>query len=244
MKKIIAIAAIAAVGTTFAANCAPDAATDCALVYSFKASVKTTKGVFVKGGSGALCAPSGACTIVRTKDSTKWEGWIYDCNCGCDLASTGTFVAWDSKRKGQIDNAQMDLGFINVMGKKQNEAEWYFNLTGNVLNLGEDNFAQDINAAFAGLGKYDVKNERYSSFSGSFAGKMSASFDLSKAKKTGDDGQGCECEPSQIWECTDLDTLVDQDTVAYGTWTVKYNSSASKKYVKDGTLKVPTYVQE
>lgn len=247
MKKIIAIAAIAAVGTSFASggNCTPDAPnTDCALVYSFKASVKTTKGIVrTQSTSGGVCAPGeSGCVVLRTKDSTKWEGWIYDCSCSCDLASTGSFVAWDSKRKGEITSATLETEFINVMGKKQNEAEWLFNFTGTVENLGDAALSQEIEAKFAGLGKYDVKKDRYASFSGSFAGKMGASYDLAKAKKSNTD-EGCDCTPSQVYACADLDALNDSETVAYGTWTVKYNSSASKKYLKDGSLKVPGYVE-
>ena len=50
------------------------------------------------------------------------------------------------------------------------------------------------------------------------------------------------CDPSQVWLCTDLTTLVDADTVYYGTWSAKYNASASKKYARNAYLNVPAYV--
>lgn len=252
MKKLMIAALGLAVANVWAVNgdCGPkdEAETkNCAAVYAFKANVKTTKGLVLGEGAGSLCGKGDSCEVIRVKDSTKWQGWIYDC-CRCDVVDGGDVVLWDSKRKGQIEEATITTSFLNVIGKKQSDAEWMFTLTGTVNNLDneDDNLNQAITAAtFAGFGKYSEKKGYYTSFSGNFAGSMAAPFDLAAAKKAST-SENCACDPSKVWKCADLDELFDDvvDTVAYGTWTVKYNASASKKYLNKGVngLKVPDYV--
>lgn len=252
MKKLmIASLGLAVAGSVWAGtgNCGPkdDAEPEnCAAVYAFKANVKTTKGLVRGAGKGSLCGKGDGCDVIRVKDTTKWVGWIYDC-CRCDVVKDGDVVLWDSKRKGQIEDATITTLFLNVIGKKQSDAEWAFTLGGDVNNLDneDDKLNQKINSAtFAGFGKYSEKKGYYTSFSGNFAGYMAPSFDLAAAKKA-ESTENCACDPSKVWDCQDLDELVDgDDTVAYGTWTVKYNASASRAYEKKGVngLKVPDYV--
>jgi len=237
MKKLMIAAAVAAIGAgAFAQNnCAP---TPGVLVYQISMTVKTTKGVVSKSaGGGNVCTPGGgqgqapACIILRTKDTTKFSGWIYDCTDGCNLVETGTAVVWDSKRKAQLTGAAFTTTFLNVMGTKKKDAEWAWTFAGTADYSAYGFATQAYALTGAGYGKFDGK--KYTSFSGEFAGTTGASFDL--ASKT------C-CDPSQIWKCDALTALVDSDTVAFGTWAVKYNASASKKYKNDGTLKVPDYV--
>lgn len=241
MKKLmIAAAAAAMVGGAFAGNCEPTPTPDVtpdALVYQFKATVKTTKGApakWTESTSGSTCTPGSSETtegIIRLPDSTKFQGWIYDCDPSCALVSTGSVVAWDSKRKAQLADAAFTTTFINVMGKKQADAEWAWTFEGAATYSAE--VSQKYSLTGSGLGKYSAKKGYYTSFSGNFAGTAEASFYLAK---------NAACDPSQIWKCDDLATLVDSDTVAYGSWSVKYSSSASKKYTKNGYLKRPAYV--
>ena len=237
MKKLM-IAALAVAGlAAFADNCAPEVK-EYPLVYQFKASVKTTKGV---AGSvttpGSICTPGDEgttnTTVLRAKDTTTWAGWIYECTAACDTIKSGSFVAWDSKRKAPITDAKLEWNILNILkGQSVAEAEW--NLTG-TPDYGEGRNAQDIDVVGAGFGTYSVKKGYYTGFSGYFAGKMGPSYDLSKKTKS--------CDPSQVWECDDLtlDGLKNNDTIAYGTWSIKYNASASKKFEK-GILTVPSYV--
>ena len=234
MKKLmIALAAAGLVGGAFAGNCTPDAPSNPdALVYQFKATVKTTKGTPAKfSASGSTCTPgSSAEGVIRLPDSTKFQGWIYDCDPSCNLLETGKAVVWDSKRKAQLTDAAFTTTFLNVMGKKQTDAEWAWTFAGAAA------YSADISQTYAltgsGLGKYSKKGY-YTSFSGNFAGTAAASYHLAK---------NAACDPSRIWKCDDLATLADSDTVAYGSWSVKYSSSASKKYTKNGYLKLPNYV--
>ena len=240
MKKLmIAAAAAAMVGGAYAAPCAPDAPnTDCASVYSFKLNVKTTKGVALKTtGSGSQCVPGQAsCSVIREKDSTVIQGYIYDCSCGCDVASTGSVIAWDSKRKAKVDTPAFTTTFINVMGKKQNVAEWAWTFAGTA----QYDTTRSQAYALTGAGYGTFSKGLYRSFSGNFAGTADASYDL-KTKQ--DTNNPCACDPSQVWACADLTTLVADSTVAFGTWTAKYDASASKKYLANGFLNVPSYAQ-
>jgi len=242
MKKLM-FAALAAVsmGVMAENDCTPfvPPTVDPTLVYAFKASVKTTKGVtssLTTIDPGSICEPgSGSVTttasILRAKDTTAWAGWIYDCTATCDTIKNGSVVAWDSKRKAQINDAAFAWDILGILqGKKVAEGAWTFTGTAQYDSVR----AQTIEVRGAGYGVYTAKKGYYTSFCGNFAGKMSASYDLSK--------KAVNCDPSQYWECTDLTTLVDADTVAFGTWSMKYNASASKKFAANGTLAVPAYV--
>ena len=238
MKKLMIAAAVAAIGVgAYADNCTPTPKT---LVYDVSMTVKTTKGIQGSASSGgSICTPGGGaaggggCTILRTKDSTKFSGWIYDCVEACNTIETGTTVVWDSKRKVQLNDAAFTTTFLNVMGKTKKEAEWAWTFAGTADYSARGFGTQAYALTGAGYGKFNGKY--YTSFSGNFAGTTGASFDLSKSNTK------C-CDPSQIWKCDALTTLADSDTVAFGTWAIKYNASASKKYNKNGYLKVPDYV--
>ena len=246
MKKLmIAAAAAAMVGGAYAAPCTPVDPTpgDCASVYSFKLNVKTTKGVTLKGGtvgSGSQCTPGevSSCTVIREKDSTVIQGWIYECTCGCDVAATGSVIAWDSKRKAPVDSPAFTKTLLNVIGKKQNVAEWAWTFAGTAKYDAQREQAYELTGA--GYGTFS--KGLYRSFSGNFAGTAKASYDL-KTKMGDNSPTSCACDPSEVWACADLTTLVDEDTVAFGTWTAKYDASASKKYLANGFLNVPSYAQ-
>lgn len=243
MKKLMFGAVLATSFAAVAGVCNPEEEVDPIvepIVYSFKASVKTTKGITNAGYTTTvgktICNPGDeeevGAIILRTKDTTKFQGWIYDCEPTCSTIATGSAVVWDSKRKAQLNDAAFDTAFIHVMGKKQGEAEWAWGFSGTAV-YGDDALAQTYTLTGAGLGKFSPKKGYYTSFSGNFAGTATASFDLTK-KTT--------CDPSQVWLCEDLETLVDEDTVAYGSWSAKYDATASKKFRKSDYLKVPGYV--
>ena len=236
MKKLM-IAALAVAGlAAFADDCAPEVK-EYPLVYQLKASVKTTKGVTSSVTTpGSVCTPGDegttSSTVLRAKDTTTWGGWIYTCTATCDTIATGSVVAWDSKRKAEITTPVFKWNVLNILkGQSVAEAEWDF--TGKVEY--DDTRAQEIDVTGAGFGTYSVKKGYYTGFSGYFAGTMDASYDLSSKAKN--------CDPSQIWQCPDLapGDLKDASTIAYGTWSIKYNASASKKLEK-GILTVPSYV--
>ena len=232
MKKLMIVAALAAttVATAEADDCTPT--TQPAMVYQVKMNVKTTKGVS-KTLDKSDCGPTGG--VIREKDSTKFEGWIYDCSYACNLVESGTSVMWDSKRKAPFTSSAFTTTFLNVFGKNQKSAEWAWTFEGTVdyAPNSDNSVEQTYNLTGAGYGKFDTKKRFYKSFSGNFAGTASASLDLKSAN----------CDPSQIWKCDNLNDLADSDTIAFGTWTVKYSKSASDKYARNGisALKLPSY---
>lgn len=242
MKKLMIAALAVASISAFAANdCTPEdpVVTEPTLVYAFKASVKTTKGVSgtTITNNGSVCAPEDDVvtgTVIRVPDTTTLAGWIYDCTATCETVGTGSVVVWDSKRKAQLKDAAMEKIILQVIGKKQADAEFAFKLTG-TFEYDATRQQALTEVIFAALGKYNKAKGFYTSFSGNFAGTAAASYDLSNKSAV-------ICDPSQVWLCTDLTTLTDADTVYYGTWSAKYNASASKAYAKNGTLKVPAYV--
>lgn len=259
MKKLMFVAAVAASTVAFA-NCeAPTPGpgpvpTEEAYVYSIKFSVKTTKGVATgtkeSTGKASQCKPGepipGTCEVYRTKDTTAFQGWIYDCEPTCDSINTSDMIIWDTKRKVELEGAAFTGGaddFIHVMGKNDTEAEWLFGISGDTTLPGEDSAgaarAQKWTLSCAGLGKYDTRNDRYASFSGNFIGTASAPYDL----KTATSKYACACDPSVVYDCTDLLTPVENaNTVAYGTWTASFNASASKKLNNQGFLTVPSWL--
>lgn len=235
MKKMLAFASALVIASGAMAQCSPTVTTTYGQVYKLTMSLKTTKGYLATGTTGNVCAPGTSCTIYREKDSISVCGWIYDCTRSCDLIATGTTVAWETKRKTQILNPTFTWAFVNVMGRKQTYAEGAWTFAGDLEY--DTSRKQTLALTGAGIGSYSEKNGYFTSLSGNVAGTMTASYDL-KTKKS----ESCTCDPSQIWKCADLATLVDSDTVAYGTWSMKYNSAASKKYGANGSLTVPSYV--
>ena len=234
MKKLMIVAALAATAGAYAdpGACIPEEKENVARVYQVKMTVKTTKGTTDTADKSSTCNPESE-GVLRVKDSTKFEGWIYDCDV-CNAVESGTVAMWDSKRKAPFKSAAFETTFLNVIGKSKKDAEWAW-VFGGTVTYGKDNAVeQTYTLTGAGYGKYDKKNEFYKSFSGYFAGTATASYDLKSEN----------CDPSQVWKCDDLDTLTDSDdTVAFGTWSVKYSKSASKKYQKGGvnSLKHPSY---
>lgn len=211
------------------------------LVYKLQMNLKTTKGAaamqaFVAGSNCERGEDS--CFVYRTKDTTKFSGWIYDCTATCNTIANGSVIVWDAKRKVAFeDGAAFNTMFINVIGKKKSDAEWAWAFGGAVKY--DESRSQDYVLTGAGFGKFSSKGY-YTSFSGRVAGTASPSWDL----KTSTTKASCACSPSQVLSCSDLSTMVDGiETVVFGTWSAKYDASASKRYTKDGYLKIPSYAK-
>ena len=122
------------------------------------------------------------------------------------------------------------------MGKKATLAEWAWTFAGTAKY--DESRSQAYALTGAGYGSFS--KGMYRSFSGNFAGSVGASYDL-KTKMVADSPTSCACDPSQVWQCDALTDLVAADTVAFGTWTAKYDATASKKYLANGFLNVPSY---
>ena len=225
MKKLmIAAAAAAMIGGAFAECGEPEeVVTDCATVYKFAASVKTT--VAKTSSVKVECSdPTSLC--YRTTGSQKIEGVAYNCECECtdDLADF-TWVIW-CKKTAVAAIADVETLQLNRIDKSTKKVEAAFTLTADYL----------CEVTAAGFGTFDTKNDRITKISGNFAGVAQAPFCSAKcADPTAAYGFGM---------CDAIEDEFDGQTIAYGTWSLTYNKSLSKKYAVAGKYStiMPTWV--
>ena len=246
MKKLIALAAVFAIGGAFAA--CEYIAPDTAWVYKWKFSGKTTYGVKpmkIKAETG-LCGYTGGtgnsgetCTV-RAPASLKIEGYTWVCKPDCGSTAFEQFaevneIFWQKKPFKASLAGGVATDVSNIIGKKAKQFE----------AAGTATFTEFINAGsteegtytltYAGLGKYDLKNSRVKSVSGNFAGFLDQPHYISASV----------CGNAGYWDCATLQLVCTGTSVAYGKWCAKYQKSASKKYLKYGKLpKVPSWVRQ
>lgn len=219
MKKLmIAAAAAAMIGGVQAACQDPiNPVEDCAVAYSFKATLNTTAAklgkVTVKEDLG--CGETDKYTVYscyREKGKKTLTGYYYACECACDLADTDVFglALWDAKTKCLDEDAAIEFEILQTFGKKFDKVEALFWLT-----TGNGEFCA------AGMGSVDTKKGIVKSISGDIVGAIEAP------------DCDCDCDDFRFGAiCEDADILDGGNTVAYGSWSLKYNSSISKKLVK------------
>lgn len=226
MKFITILAAALASGFAFGA-CSYAPAKETAWVYKWKFTGKTTnpKQTTQKAKYSACSAAPQVCAV-RVPASLKIQGWTWACNPGCgdqfaEIVETDEMF-WVKKPSKYSLSGGVSTEVFHVIGKKADKAE----LAGTAKFDGP---AAMYRFTYAGLGKYDKKNSRLKSASGSFAG----TFDP------------CECDSSAVWEtCGGLSLCCDSNptSIVYGKWSVKYNKSAAKKFLKNGRLpKYPSW---
>lgn len=246
MKKLmIAALAVASVAGAYAA-CTPGKAPviQDAWVYTWKFTGKTTTGALVTYtiNSTGNCAPNKGGTYgcaIRIPASLNIQGYTYKCLPCCggftELAGDGE-VFWTTKPQKELFAINTDvkeylateglvIDFGHVIGKKAKDFELKGQFTGSTSDSGEK-----YDFTFAGLGKYDLKNTRFSSVSGNFAGEKVNPHYLKWVEAF--DG----CPDADYWLCdgSDYAGAPTDPTVAYGSWSAKLNSAASKKFLKNG----------
>jgi len=209
MKKLVVMAAALVAAAGSYAQCEPgeppvDA--DCAQVYNVSFSLKTT---VAKSGSidiGDECSPASTSLCYRVISSKSYKGYYWNCECGCETFANNVLDLWETKSKDiVVYNGTIDWESLVRIGKKNTDIE----AAGTI----------DDSIYFMGFGKYDVKNARVSSISGNVQAFLVA--------------PSCTvaCAPGAISVAYDLCTLdpVSIGTIGYGSFSVKYNSSISKK---------------
>ncbi len=230
MKKLMMFAAaVTIVGGAYAQGCGEPEPEDCALAYDVKLSVKTT----VPDSKAGYVLPShcgdpvtNAATCFRKTGKKTIQGFFYVCECECDSLNSGTsWYLWDKKAKvGETMPASISF---HVIGRKKSDVEVYV-----TLSPDEDGVLNDGTLYLAGFGKWDTKNCRVKSASGNFAGQIAP-------PKCND---ALSCDEAAAYVCDDqassgcalrADNTVD--TVAFGTWSIKYSSSKVKKLIKDSS---------
>lgn len=227
MKKLMIAAAVAAMIGGVQAACEDPEETkpevDCAVAYEFKASLTTTAAKFGKVSWKDDCGDKYTeVTCYREKGKKTIKGYYYACDCVCDLADTDMFdlVLWDDKVKGCAEVVDFDFVLLQTFGKKLDKVEAFFELA---TSENGEYFA-------AGQGKVDTKNGLVKSISGDIVGLLDAP-----------DCQDDECEDGDDFPedlrfgaiCEDAAALDEASTAAFGSWSLKYNKSLSKKLLKN-----------
>lgn len=241
MKKLMIAAAMAATVGAFASdNCSDPTTYTCVSVYKVSFSIKTTAPVS-KAVKSDCADPTAVC--YRKKASAKLAGYLYagtegtngewglvtdgaSCSDACTCVEAFadlSQVFWDGKTYVD-DQGMMAFDFVDRIGGKTSDKSKVVEAVGTYTSA---NYA----LRFAGFGSWDKKNTLVKSVSGNFAGT-----------KTKAD---CEVEVS----CSDPETvevgtfmICDESagqveyTAAYGTWSIKWDKSAAKKFAKKGGL--------
>ena len=237
MKKIMIAVAVAAMGVAaFGGNCAPEQAKDAAWVYQWKFTGKTTAGKKGVKANKSVCNPGQDACTYRAKASLKIQGYTYACNPGCGSDAFEAFAEslevfymtkpWKASMSGGVNT---ELSHIIGSNKKQYEAAGVAEFTEDAENV-------TYTLAYAGLGKYDLKNSRVSSVSGNFAGIASQAWAYNLKKDL--------CIKAGYWDCATRALVCDGPTVAFGKFSAKFKKSAAKKYAAKGTAaKLPSWVK-
>lgn len=245
MKKLmIAAAAVALVGGAYA-SCAdvpgPSPVTPDAAVYAWQFKGKTGTGVVIKGSEGVS---SSTCTdtpwsipaeVIRVPGTLAIQAYTYICEDECTTFEANLqnptkqeyFATKPFKSSIYLTQFIKAVDVAHIIGKKYNQYE----LAGDAEFAFTGNDPQETFAVkFAGFGSYDSKNGRVSSISGNFAGTQTPPRYPGKVA-----GMTESCPPADYWTCAYVYAGAPSDpSVAYGTWSLKYNAAASKKLANNG----------
>jgi hypothetical protein len=257
MKKLmIAAAAAAMVSGAFAAvsNCTftPDSQDPVeapAAVYAWKFTGKTTVGTPVSTkavtsptsdcGFGGETTPGDSC-VLRVPGTLAIQGYVYYCDNCCDRFVGGTekanlaefYMTKPYQAKIEKPTITLNADATHIIGKtpSQYEAEGTAKFDAKKTGAGAL-----VEVTFAGLGSFNYKQAVVTSVSGNFAGTLKSPYYVSKKV----------CSPADYWVCGyDWAGNPYAPTVAYGTWSAKYNASASKIYKRDGkTVTLPSWAR-
>ena len=213
MKKLMFSAAAAAMAGAVYAD---------AQVWEMALNVKTTEAKI--GTVKAACEACDGATSYRKQASVKIAGLFWGCTCDEMVGLTGPVSAnegvffWNATKKAAFydqdagDYAAIDFAWdiLNRIGPKASDCEGVWDLA-----IG------DFVLRGAGFGTVKGCDDAtyVNSMKGNFAGTYIA-------------GNGCKrCEEAtgSAWALCDCSDPDDR-TAAYGTWTLKFNSSATKKF--------------
>ena len=247
MKKLmIAAAAAAMVSGAFAAvsNCTfnpdpQDPVEAPAAVYAWKFTGKTTVGTPVTTtiagtpasdcGFGGTAATTEGC-VLRVPGTLAIQGYVYYCDNCCDRFVEGTaganlsrfYMTKPYQAKIVEPTITLNADATHIIGKTptQYEAEGTAKFDAQKQGAGAL-----VEVTFAGLGSFNYKQAVVTTISGNFAGTLKSPYYVSKKV----------CAPADYWVCGyNYAGNPSAPTVAYGTWSAKYNASASKVYKRDG----------
>jgi hypothetical protein len=211
MKKLVMMATALVAASSFA-QCTPGDTPDpvnCAQVYNVALSLKTTAGKSGAVDIGTECAPGSTSVCYRVISKMTLKGYLSNCTCGCDTFVDNVLDLFDTKTDEMVvSSGSITWDILGRIGKKNAEVEAQGTINGTDMEM-------------MGFGKYDAKNDRISSISGQVQGTLIPPSCTVACAPGGTAYPNDLCDPS-------IPQMVN--TIAYGTFSIKYNSSASKKY--------------
>jgi hypothetical protein len=217
MKKLVVMAAALVAAASSYAQCAPGPdpveAGPCAQVYTLEISIKTT---IAKSGSLTIdngdCAPAGITGVCyRVISSKSYKGYYWNCECGCELFQDNVLDLYNKKTDlPEVITGTIDWDLIQKIGKKNTEIEAAFGIEGATAEF-----------YLMGFGKFDTKNDRVSSISGNVQAFLIPPYCT------------VDCAPGTFAPAYDLCAPIlipnMNETIGYGSFSMKYDSSKSKK---------------
>ena len=220
MKKLMILAAVAAMGTGAFAACAEPTA--CVYAYKLTMTGKTVTGVTQKGNTSQCVDP----VCWATPASLKVTGYVYGTTqdqtdpdqciegCACNDFATPETVVWDAKAKKQIE-ATVAFDTIEVVSKKQNKVQV-------LATLGDVTLA----------GQGSVKKGAITSVKVNCAGSMAAPVCSTCTYNASDCSEACTDTAAIVGNLCTAATTDSTKAVVFGKWTLKANKAAVKKLTK------------
>lgn len=234
------IMSLLVVAATFNCSVADTPPTGSYQVYSIKLTGKSTK-------AGGIAQVDCGSYYYRDTANVNISGILAGCGCAETIAN-GTcdnhlMIFWNETTKKQITNIQLQQLIVQRIAKRGNKSELIYILT----MMDEDGW--ECQLTLSGFGGYKASRygTEYSTFdsTGYFAGYMTAPYILGTCSI-------CTVTPDEITTALpvcDTECTISQNseiTPYSGRYKIKYDSSKTKKCLKNGinakSLGIPDYV--
>lgn len=244
MHKTVKTAIVCAAAAFAAATASAEA-----LVFNFKATLKTTVAKQGKIKSSALtCLDESEKLVYRKQGSVKIEGLIWGCDCealatvtGYTELTTDGCLFWDVSAKQLLENGSFAWKLLNRIDSNGKKAEGAWRFESECYDLTGGGFG-----SVKTQGKGDETTFFINNLSGNVAGwKCAPGLTIRSGTYRPctfcDEGEEEteETEIAQAWSLCGCDTS-DEFTAISGTWTLKYNKKASAK-LSDSTSILEAY---
>ena len=220
-------------------GCQLEPAEPVSAVYQWKFQGRTTAGYAVESIFGATACnlgTSGVCAI-RVPAALAIQGYTYICENCC-----GAYNDFDSMVKTffmtkPFKSLLKDMAF-NATGHIIGKAAKQYELFGTLEAKSSDPEVA-YTLKFAGLGNWNRQNVVPTAVTGNFAGTADAPYFI------GTVGRTLMCINADWWTCGNYAYAQHPDakSVAYGSWSMRYNATASKKYRKGITIALPAWAR-
>ena len=245
----------------------PPVAVNCALVYDFNISLKTTvakpgKPEVIKSLCGDPEEIEAQC--YRVKGSKSLKGFINSCDCWCvPVELTEMVVTTDDQSVvttnyvgtgvyGDDYDTNLDGWSVSLWDNKAKlvyaandpfefDAMWAIGKKNKDLEVSwffDGADDVEMNASGMGFGALDIKNRRMKNANGTLVAWLSAPEYVDTKNKLGYEDCLCWGYPYDI--CTG-EYLDDKGTIGFGTWKLKYNAKASAAAASTGALPYPKW---